>query len=176
MTGILLAVTKIAYLGLLWLFILFVANTVRRDLSGRTLSTRDALLATLDQSSQPSPPPEQAMASQPQDQDMTPPWTQPGAPALQHLALISGNQLGTRLTLPGALVLGRATGSGFDIDDDYASGQHARLYRQADGRWVIEDLQSTNGTYVNGARISAPTFVGEADVIRIGRTQLKLER
>lgn len=157
MTGILLAAIKVAYLLLMWLFILFVANTIRGDLIGRTVSGAGTIATGLRDAARGR-------------------RMRPKRRELQHLAVIAGNQTGTRVELPGALLLGRATDSGFDIDDDYASSHHARLYPQDDGTWVIEDLQSTNGTYVNGSRITEPTLVGAKDVIRIGRTQLKLER
>ncbi|CEI48233.1 Forkhead-associated protein [Propionibacterium freudenreichii] len=157
MTGILLATIKVAYLVLMWLFILFVANTIRGDLIGRTVTNGGIVAAGLKQAARKR-------------------REKPKRRELQHLVVVAGNQTGTRVDLPGALVLGRATDSGFDLSDDYASSHHARLYPQDDGRWVIEDLQSTNGTYVNGVRIVQPTLVGAKDVIRIGRTQLKLER
>ena len=62
------------------------------------------------------------------------------------------------------------------LDDDYASAQHAQLFADESGTWMIEDLHSTNGTYVNEARIQAPTVVGAADVVRIGRTFIRLEK
>ena len=71
---------------------------------------------------------------------------------------------------------GRAASSAVLVDDDYSSSRHAQLVPVGDGSWVVEDLNSTNGTYVNGTRVTQPTRVGVGDVIRIGRTQLRLER
>lgn len=171
MTGILLAAIKVAYLVLMWVFIGFVALTIRGDLVGRTMSkgsllTGGAAARGADQSTPaPGDPQNEPKRSRRRHRKQ-----------LSHLSVVTGAQTGTKITLPERLILGRATDSGFNIDDDYASSHHASLYRQSDGRWVVDDLQSTNGTYVNGERITGPTLVGADDVIRIGRTQLELER
>ena len=75
----------------------------------------------------------------------------------------------------GEISIGRSVDCVLDIDDDYASGHHAQLWQDSAGRWVITDLQSTNGTYVNGKRITEPTPMGVNDILRIGRTMMKLE-
>jgi pSer/pThr/pTyr-binding forkhead associated (FHA) protein len=63
------------------------------------------------------------------------------------------------------------------LDDEFVTRKHphARLTRQPDGSWLLIDLGSTNGTYINGHRLTAPTVVTPADTIQIGRTQLRLE-
>ena len=71
--------------------------------------------------------------------------------------------------------LGRAADSTFLLDDDYASARHAQL-TQADPRtWTVRDLNSTNGTYVNGKRLTGPVSITLGDVIRIGKTLMRLE-
>jgi pSer/pThr/pTyr-binding forkhead associated (FHA) protein len=73
-------------------------------------------------------------------------------------------------------VVGRDPGSGITLDgDDFASSRHASIEPRADGVWV-EDLGSTNGTFVNGERIDARTLVRAGDAVRIGQTELRLER
>jgi hypothetical protein len=72
------------------------------------------------------------------------------------------------------LVIGRALASDITIDDSYASGRHARLYDR-DGHVYIEDLNSTNGTYVNGARVHAQQELRSGDVVRIGDAELRFE-
>ena len=61
------------------------------------------------------------------------------------------------------------------LDDDYVSGDHASLARHSGGEWVVTDLGSTNGTFVNEVRVVTPTVVTAADSLRIGRTQMRLE-
>ncbi|GIU98811.1 MAG: hypothetical protein KatS3mg014_0427 [Actinomycetota bacterium] len=77
--------------------------------------------------------------------------------------------------LTGTLEIGRAESCQVRLEDAYASLHHARL-QQRDGVWTIEDLGSTNGTYVNDRRISAPVEVRAGDVVRIGKTVLELRR
>jgi pSer/pThr/pTyr-binding forkhead associated (FHA) protein len=71
-------------------------------------------------------------------------------------------------------MIGRGADCQLILDDDYVSTRHARVVRGDNGIYV-EDLGSTNGTYVNGQRITAPTTITLADTIRIGKTILKLE-
>ena len=75
-----------------------------------------------------------------------------------------------------ALTLGRDAQNDLALDsDDFASARHARIEPRRDGVWV-EDIGSTNGTYVNGARIAKPRVLRDGDVIRVGSTDLRYER
>lgn len=74
-----------------------------------------------------------------------------------------------------ALTLGRGPANDIPLDDDFASASHARVEARADGVW-IEDAGSTNGTVVNGTRITAPHRLQPGDVIRIGGTDFRFER
>jgi hypothetical protein len=74
-----------------------------------------------------------------------------------------------------ALTVGRAAQNDLALDaDEYASAQHARIEPRQDGVWV-EDVGSTNGTFVNGDRITTPRILQPGDVIRIGETDLRFE-
>ncbi len=77
--------------------------------------------------------------------------------------------------LSGPLEIGRAETCEVRLDDTYASQHHARL-SQRDGTWIVEDLGSTNGTYVNDGRVQAPIEVRAGDVVRIGKTVMELRR
>ncbi|MDD5747494.1 MAG: FHA domain-containing protein [Actinomycetota bacterium] len=86
------------------------------------------------------------------------------------LVIISGERnIGARYELGEHLTIGRATNSGIVLGDTYASQQHARIYR-SDDSFFVEDLGSTNGTYVNGRRISYPLTLRGGDRIKIGKT------
>jgi FHA domain len=75
-----------------------------------------------------------------------------------------------------SLTLGRGAQNDLALDsDDFASARHARIDPRRDGVWV-EDVGSTNGTYVNGARITKPRALRPGDVIRVGSTDLRYER
>jgi pSer/pThr/pTyr-binding forkhead associated (FHA) protein len=85
-----------------------------------------------------------------------------------------GRQQGATIEVATATVLGRDRRSGIRLDDDeFASARHARIERRSDGTWV-EDLGSTNGTFVNGERITAERLK-PGDVVRVGQTELRLE-
>jgi pSer/pThr/pTyr-binding forkhead associated (FHA) protein len=81
----------------------------------------------------------------------------------------------TTIDLASPLELGRAPGCGLSItNDDEVSAHHARLVHE-EGRVLLEDLDSTNGTFLNGVAIQIPAPIGDRDVVRIGRTELRLE-
>jgi pSer/pThr/pTyr-binding forkhead associated (FHA) protein len=93
--------------------------------------------------------------------------------ALQSTALAEGEHfdLDTK-----SLTVGRGAPNDIRLDDDeFASAHHARIDPRRDGVWV-EDIGSTNGTYVNGTRLSRPQKLNPGDVIRVGETHLKYER
>ena len=73
------------------------------------------------------------------------------------------------------LLVGRSADNDIPLDDDFASARHARLEPRRDGVW-ISDAGSTNGTYVNGAKLSKPQRLKPGDVIRVGNTDLRYER
>ena len=79
-----------------------------------------------------------------------------------------------RITPGNIKTVGRAPRADFVVDAALVSRLHCRLAAGA-GEIEAVDLESTNGTYVNGQRITAPTTIGLADTLRIGKTILKLE-
>jgi pSer/pThr/pTyr-binding forkhead associated (FHA) protein len=98
------------------------------------------------------------------------------APALEPMTLVvvDGPQAGTRVAVKrGELVLGRSEEADFPINDTELSRSHA-VVRYVDGRTEIEDLSSTNGTYVNEERTVGPANLVDGDLIRIGTTTIKI--
>jgi pSer/pThr/pTyr-binding forkhead associated (FHA) protein len=73
------------------------------------------------------------------------------------------------------ITIGRANDATLVLNDDYASTRHARLFPQ-DGQWIVEDLGSTNGTYLDRQKVTQPTPVPVGVPIRIGKTVLELRR
>jgi FHA domain/Lactonase, 7-bladed beta-propeller len=93
--------------------------------------------------------------------------------ARESLQVITGAASGTDIPLEGEFVVGRGEqGSGNLADDTEISRRHAR-FRQENGHFVVEDLGSTNGTYVNGRRVTGPTVLAPGDEIKLGKTLVK---
>jgi pSer/pThr/pTyr-binding forkhead associated (FHA) protein len=89
------------------------------------------------------------------------------------LEMISGNAPGNTIVVDDELVIGRhATGAGRLSEDEEISRQHARISREATGDYAIEDLGSSNGTFVNGLRIQSPRLLSLGDSIETGTTTL----
>lgn len=153
MSDLIVAAVKIAFLALVWLFILFVADVIRRDMFGRTVGRKGVVAA----------PGGDALA-QP-----------PSALIPTRFTITQGNQQGLSVPVQPTINLGRASDSTFHLDDDYSSARHAQMVQVDAQTWLLHDLGSTNGTYVNGQLVTAPTPVTTADVIRIGRTHMRLE-
>jgi len=87
-----------------------------------------------------------------------------------------GLQSGSLVEVAEPTVAGRGPESSLQLDgDDFASSRHALIAPRADGVWV-EDLGSTNGTFVNGARVTSERLLHPGDVLRLGQTELRLER
>lgn len=156
MSEIAVTVVKVLFLALLWLFILSAVSVVRSDLFGRTVTAEDAPPAI----ETPRPPSSRKGRRQ------------RGAP--RALTITQGPQTGESGEFVDHVILvGRGADCQLVLDDDYVSTRHARVVDGPEGVYV-EDLGSTNGTYVNNQRITSPTAVGFADVVRIGRTILRL--
>ena len=90
------------------------------------------------------------------------------------LLVTEGGLAGTRITLgEQPIMIGRANDSTLVLTDDYASTRHARLVMR-DGDWYVEDLGSTNGTYLDRTKVTGPTPIPPGVPIRIGKTVLEL--
>jgi hypothetical protein len=147
---------RFGFLALLWLFVLATMRVIRTDL--RT-------------SGQPRiavPPPARRRGKG----NGGGPRPAPGTPT--HLLVTEGGLTGTRIGLTGAPVLiGRANDSTLVLEDDYASTRHARISLQ-DGLWVVEDLGSTNGTYLGQRKLDGPVPMELGVPLRIGQTVIEL--
>ncbi|WP_298087740.1 FHA domain-containing protein [uncultured Corynebacterium sp.] len=96
---------------------------------------------------------------------------------IPHQLLVTAGPLaGSRMNLDNQreITIGRADDSAFVLNDDYASSHHARLLPRG-GEWFLEDLDSRNGTFLNGQRVEQPEKLQPGMEIRIGRTTLRLQ-
>lgn len=87
----------------------------------------------------------------------------------------SGFPVGKTFPLAPVVSIGRSLESDIALNDNFMSSQHASLELRGD-EWVLEDFNSTNGTFVNGFEVRVPTAVNYGDVIRVGRVELKVVR
>lgn len=153
---------KLGYLALLWLFIGFVANVVRTDLFGRKVPAAELAQATV--AATPTPAGHTQRMSRKVSKRL---------PSV--LKVTNGTQAGVTVPLGSGILIGRSGDCQLILDDDYSSTRHARLVLTPNG-YQVEDLGSTNGTFVNNQRISTPTPFGLDDTLRIGRTLMSVER
>lgn len=149
MSELIVTAIKIVFIVLLWVFILTIADVIRKDMFGRKVKA-----STLPRSVEPA---------------------RQGPQVPKRFAVTQGEQQGLSVPVSDTINLGRSADSTFSLEDDYASARHAQLVRADDQTWILKDLESTNGTYVNGRRVTDPVRVGTGDVIRIGRTLMRLE-
>jgi pSer/pThr/pTyr-binding forkhead associated (FHA) protein len=116
----------------------------------------------------------QARVARPQPKKQPKPVSSRKAP--RKLVVVAGSLAGTSINLGDAPVtIGRANDSTLVLTDDYASTRHARLFSRG-GEWFVEDLGSTNGTFLDRAKVTQPTPVAQRTPIRIGKTVLELRR
>ncbi|HEV2087413.1 MAG TPA: FHA domain-containing protein [Cryptosporangiaceae bacterium] len=156
MPEIVLAVARFGFLALLWVFVFAVIGVVRRDMLG----TRGSRLVAAPRGVPIAPAGRPAKAKR--------------GKSPRTLVVTEGALAGTRITLSESpITIGRADDSTLVLTDDYASTRHARLVPRT-GQWLVEDLGSTNGTYLDRAKVTGPTPVPLGVPIRIGRTSLEL--
>ena len=159
MSELTVTVLRLGLLVLLWVFVLSVASVLRTDLFGTRVVNR-----------RPAPPKKGK-----HDKDKSAPRPAARNPRVPtHLVLTTGPLTGTSLPLrESGVLIGRNPECSLVLDDEFASGRHARVIRGEDG-WYVEDLGSTNGTFLGQYRVGDPVPVETGAAIRIGRTVIEL--
>lgn len=176
MSELTLLLLRIGFLVLLWFFVFAVIYSLRADLFG--VKVRKL------------PEPAAAGAPTASPSDLTAPVTarpaaaspspKVGGPAttgtVSRIVITSGPKAGLELPLGNEpLTIGRSSESGLVIRDDYTSSHHARLVLWGD-QWMIQDLDSTNGTWHDGQRVASPVAIKVGAPIKVGATTFELRK
>lgn len=159
MSELALTLLRLGFLVLLWVGVLFTLSVLRRDLRAPR-EARPVALAAGQQQPVSAPPTRRTRSTG----------------KASRLVVTDGPLSGTVVPLGATPVtIGRAADSTLVIDDDYASTNHCRIYA-ASGEWVVEDLNSTNGTWLDRTRITRPTVLPLGVPLRIGRSVMQVRK
>ena len=171
MSELTLTVIRLGLLALLWIFVFSVVGVLRGDLYGTRVLARRKPKAT------PRPAREPAAKPAPTTKPATPKTGRAAGRRIPTtLAVTDGSLSGTTVSLKEAgVLLGRNPECTLVLDDDFASGRHARIFRR-DAGWFVEDLGSTNGTFLGPDKLTQPMPVQVGSTLRIGKTIFELRK
>ena len=188
MSELTLLVLQLGFLLLLWVFIFAIVYSLRSDLFGqrvRKLQPDAAASTPAAASPFPSAPagavasagvPTEAVSHHPAAPPSGPGGENASTENATRLVITSGQKAGAEFPLGrDEITIGRSSDSAIIIRDDYTSTHHARLMLW-NGRWMIQDLDSTNGTFLDGARVTAPVPIPLGATIKVGATTFELRR
>ena len=184
MSPLTLKLIQMGFLVLLWVMVLSVAAVMRGDLfarrrtkppkppkAGKVARSVPAAAAAAAAGATAAAPALRAEASNPPAKPAQP---KRGAP--RNLVVTAGAHEGTMIELGATpITIGRSAENTLVLDDDYVSSRHARLYPH-EGSWVVEDLGSTNGTYLDRTRLTTAMVLPVGSPVRIGKTVLELRK
>lgn len=160
MSELVLTLLRLGFLVLIWMLVIVAVLVLRRDLR----APRDARMVV---------PVSAPVRTKQQKPAKTPKQAKTG---VRSLVVVEGPLAGTVIPLGAApITIGRAPDSTLVLDDDYASNNHATIALNGNA-WVVTDLGSTNGTWVDKARISGPTPLAVGHQLKVGRTVLELRK
>lgn len=158
MSELTLTLIKLGFLAVLWLFVLSAVSVIRSDIFGAKVS---------------------APARPGNTKQKAPVKTKSRKPARGNptkLQIVSGPNAGQSVPLGDKpILLGRGTDAAIRLDDDYVSTRHARFATNGE-QWFVEDLGSTNGTYLGSQRLTSPTPIGIGIAVRLGKTIVELRK
>jgi len=158
MSELTLTLIKLGFLAVLWLFVLSAVSVIRTDIFGTKVATPKQ------PKGQKQPKPEKAKRTK----------RARGAPS--KLQIVDGPNAGQSVPLgTDPILLGRGTDAAIRLDDDYVSTRHARFATNGE-QWFVEDLGSTNGTYIGSQRVTSPVPVAIGTSVRLGKTIVELRK
>ena len=156
MSELTLLLVRIGFLAILWIFVLSAISVVRTDMFGARVSTRARAASERRERAPRQRAPRRGLPTQ--------------------VVVVSGPSAGESVPLSEApIVIGRGADARIVLDDDYVSTRHARIAVSGD-QWFVEDLGSTNGTYIGTVRIHQPTAISIGTRVRVGKTELELRK
>lgn len=163
MSELVVTLVRLGFLVLLWLLVLSAIGVLRRDISGTRVLARGTLTGTRRKPGRNNG-----------DDAPRQPRPQRGQPSKLHVT--AGPLAGTTLRLgENSILIGRAPSSTLVLDDDFSSNRHARIF-PSEGTWYVEDLGSTNGTFLGHTQVHSPVPVPLGAPVRVGRTIIELQR
>ena len=169
MSELTLMLIRFAYLAILWIFVLSAISVVRSDMFGARIDSTPRADRRAERQAQ-----RQAERQAGKQASGKPPRRPRGAPT--HVAIVDGANVGETVSLDEApILIGRGSDAAIRLDDDYVSTRHARIASSGD-QWFVEDLGSTNGTYIGSHRLTQPTTLQLGSKVRIGKTTLELRK
>ncbi len=155
MSGLTLLVIKLGYLAILWLFVLSAVSVIRTDVFGAK-----------------STAPKAKKAGAPAGKARKSSRRLRGKP--KQLVIIDGPNQGQSVPLGNEpILLGRGTDAAIRLNDDYVSTRHTRFATNGD-QWFVEDVGSTNGTYIGNQRVTSPVAITVGVPVRLGKTIVEL--
>ena len=160
MSELALFLVRTGFLVLLWIFIFSIISVIRADLFGQKVVSKVAS-ANLPNAFVPA-------------SGSNPAGAKPSEQKATKIVVTAGEKIGTEIALSGRqLTIGRAGDSDLIVDDEYTSTHHAKLVF-INGEWLIQDLDSTNGTLLDGKKITTTTVVPLNTQVRVGQTSFEL--
>lgn len=156
MSELTLTLIKLGFLAVLWLFVLSAVSVIRTDIFGTKVTAPKSAKA-----------PKQPKSAKRKKRAR-------GAPT--KLLIVDGPNAGQSVPLgDDPILLGRGTDAAIRLDDDYVSTRHARFATNGD-QWFVEDLGSTNGTYIGSQRVTSAVPVAIGTSVRLGKTIVELRK
>ncbi len=171
MSQLSITLLRLGFLVLLWAMVLVAIGVLRSDLYGTRVTSRGRGMRGR-RSGRARP--EKLAAPSRSATGVRAGSISTRSPAAAHLAITSGALKGTTLPLGETpILIGRASTCTIVIDDDYLSARHCRIFPE-NRQWLVEDLGSTNGTFLGNQKVEDPVPFNLGDRVRIGATTLEL--
>lgn len=160
MSELTLTLIQFGFLAMLWMFVLSAVSVIRTDIFGRKAPPKtEAAKQARSQKKAAMPKNRRATRGQPNT-----------------LNIVDGPNKGQSVPLSDQpVLLGRGTDAAIRLDDDYVSTRHARFASNGE-QWFVEDLGSTNGTFIGSQRVTSPVPLAIGTQVRLGKTIVELRR